>query len=90
MEFSKQEYWSGLPFPTPGALSNLGIEPVSLASPALSGGFITTELAEKPPYVCIFNLLSHPFHSFINISTSFLGLSRLEFSMCASRRPLLR
>ena len=32
MKFSKQEYWSGLPFPIPGDLSNLGIEP---ASPAL-------------------------------------------------------
>ena len=35
MEFSRQEYWSGLPFPTPGDLSNPGIEPVSPASPAL-------------------------------------------------------
>ena len=30
MQFSRQEYWSGLPFPTPGDLSNLGIEPMSL------------------------------------------------------------
>ena len=35
MEFSNQEYWSGLPFPSPGALPNPGTEPVSLASPAL-------------------------------------------------------
>ena len=35
MEFSRQEYWSGLPFPTPGDLLNPGIEPTSLASPAL-------------------------------------------------------
>ena len=35
MEFSKQEYWSGLPFPSPGDLPNPGIEPTSLASPAL-------------------------------------------------------
>ena len=40
--FSRQEYWSGLPFPSPGDLSNLGIKPVSLASPALAGGFFTT------------------------------------------------
>ena len=32
MEFSRQEYWSGLPFPSPGDLSNSGIEP---GSPAL-------------------------------------------------------
>ena len=35
MEFSRQEYWRELPFPPPGDLSHLGIEPVSLASPAL-------------------------------------------------------
>ena len=29
MGFSRQEYWSGLPFPTPGVLPNPGIEPVS-------------------------------------------------------------
>ena len=33
--FSSQEYWSGLPFPTPGDLPDLGIEPLSLGSPAL-------------------------------------------------------
>ena len=36
-EFSRQEYWSGLPFPTPGDLPDPGIEPMSLASPALAG-----------------------------------------------------
>ena len=34
MEFLRQEYWNGLPFLTPGDLSNLGIEPMSLVSPA--------------------------------------------------------
>ena len=32
MEFPSQEYWSGLPFPSPGDLPNLGIEPSSPAS----------------------------------------------------------
>ena len=41
MEFSEQ-YWSRLPFPTPGDLSNLGIEPVSLTSSALADGFFAT------------------------------------------------
>ena len=41
MEFSRQEYWSGLPFP-PGDLSHPGIKPTSLLSPALAGGFFTT------------------------------------------------
>ena len=42
MEFSRQEYWNGLPFSTPEDLPNPGIEPGSLASPALAGGFFTT------------------------------------------------
>ena len=39
--FSRQEYWSGLPFPTPGDLPDLGLKPTSLASPALASGFFT-------------------------------------------------
>ena len=44
MGFSRQEYWSGLPFPSPGDLPNPGTEP---ASPALAGGFLTTESPGK-------------------------------------------
>ena len=40
MKFPRQGYWSGLPFPSPGDLSDPGIE---LASPALAGLFFTTE-----------------------------------------------
>ena len=40
--FSRQEYWNGLPFPSQGDLPDPGMEPTSLASPALAGGFITT------------------------------------------------
>ena len=40
--FSRQEYWSGLPCPPPGALPYLGIKSTSLTSPALAGGFFTT------------------------------------------------
>ena len=36
MEFSRQEYWNGLPFPSLGDLPNPGIEPMSLASPELA------------------------------------------------------
>ena len=42
MGCSRQEYWSRLPFPTPGDLPNPGIEPASLVSPALTGRFLTT------------------------------------------------
>ena len=41
MEFSRQEYWSGLSFPSPGDLPNPGIELASLASPPLAGKFFT-------------------------------------------------
>ena len=41
MEFSRQEYWRGLPFPTPGDLPHPGIEPGSLASSAMTGRFCT-------------------------------------------------
>ena len=44
MEFSRQEYRSGLPFPTPRDLSNSGIKPVS---PALAGRFLTTAPSGK-------------------------------------------
>ena len=47
MEFSRQEYWNGLPFHFPGNLPNPGIKPVSLVSPTLAGGFFTTEPAEN-------------------------------------------
>ena len=42
MEFSRQEYQSRLPFPTPGDFPDPVIEPASRASPALAGGFFTT------------------------------------------------
>ena len=42
VEFFRQEYWSGLLFPTPGDLLDPGIKPASLVSPALAGGFFTT------------------------------------------------
>ena len=45
MGFPRQEYWSGLPFPSLGDLPNPGTEPVS---PALPGGFFTTEPPGKP------------------------------------------
>ena len=45
MGFPRQEYRSGLPFPSQGDLPDLGIKP---ESPALAGGFFTTELIGKP------------------------------------------
>ena len=42
MEFSREEYWSGLPCPPPGNLPDTGIKPVTFMSSALSGGFFIT------------------------------------------------
>ena len=53
MEFSRQEYWSGLPFPSPEDLLDLGIEPASLTSPALAGRFFTTALGKSYVYMCV-------------------------------------
>ena len=49
MEFSRQEYWSGLPFLTAGNLPDPGIEPVSFESPALAGGFFITCATSEAP-----------------------------------------
>ena len=45
MEFCRQEYWSGLPFPSPGRLPDPGIELESVASPVFPGGFFTNSHA---------------------------------------------
>ena len=50
MEFSRQEYWNGLPFPTPGDLPDPGMKPLSLMSPALASGFFITAPPGKPQY----------------------------------------
>ena len=42
VEFSRQEYWSGLPFPTPGDLPDPENEPKSAVSPALAGRLFAT------------------------------------------------
>ena len=61
MEFSRQEYWCRLPFPTPGDLLDPGIEHTSPESPALAGRFFSTEPPGKPMlciheqlYVCLY------------------------------------
>ena len=48
MDFSKQEYWDGLPFPTLGDLPNPGTESASLMSLALAGEFFTPVPPGKP------------------------------------------
>ena len=48
MEFSRQEYWRGLPFSSSGELPDPGIEPESPVSPASAGGFFITVPPGKP------------------------------------------
>ena len=48
MEFSRQKYWSGLPFPSPGDLPNPQTESALLISLALAGKFFTTVPPRKP------------------------------------------
>ena len=55
MGFSKQEYWNGLPFPSPKDLHDPGTDPASLRSPALAGGFFTTSATWEAQELYIFN-----------------------------------
>ena len=48
MGFSRQEYWSGLPCPSPGDLPNAGFKPTS---PAMADGFFTTSASWEVPSV---------------------------------------
>ena len=54
MEFSRQEYWSRLPFPPLGDLPNPGCEPVF---PALAGRFFTIAPPGKPPGVGLYSII---------------------------------
>ena len=58
MEFSRQEYWSGMPFPYPGDLPNTGIQP---GSPALQADSLLSESPGKPKYryIRFFSLRSY-------------------------------
>ena len=61
MGFSRQEYWSGLPFLSPGDLPNLGIKPAFLMSLALAGRLFTTSATWEAciymyMYIYIYNL----------------------------------
>ena len=51
MGFSRQEYWSELPFPPPGDLPDPGVEPESLVSPALQADSLLSEPPGKPKTV---------------------------------------
>ena len=52
MGFSRQEYWSGLPFPSPGYLPDPGIELASLMSPVLTGRLFITSITWEARLCC--------------------------------------
>ena len=56
MGFSRQEHWNGLPCSPPGDLPDPGIEPTSLMSPALAGGFFTTSTILVSYKLCILRM----------------------------------
>ena len=58
MEFSRQEYWHGMLFPTPGDLPDPALEPTA---PASAGGFFITEPPGKPFLACITMLITKAF-----------------------------
>ena len=60
MEFSWQEYWSGLPYPSQVDLPDPGIEPGSLNSPALAGRLFTTRATWEAPLTCYLDLKRTP------------------------------
>ena len=70
MEFPRQEYWSGLPFPSPEDLPYPGIKPMS---PALAGGFSTTEPPRKPTYLHTYRLNTYCKNHFIDPCFNFIS-----------------
>jgi len=79
MEFSRQEYWSGLPFATLGNLREPGIKPMSSASPALAGRFFTTPPHGNPHSIYVNPNL--PIHSPYTFP---LGIHTFVLYLCVS------
>jgi len=71
MGFSRQEFWSGLPFPPPGDLPDPGIKPTPPASPALADRFFTTEpsgnISCTQTYMLVFHVYKHIYFMYTNI-----------------------
>jgi len=65
MGFSRQECWSGLPFPSPGDLPNPGIEP---SSPALQADTLTSEPPGKMVWCYLFTLFTDDLYHILKVS----------------------
>ena len=68
MEFPREQYWNGLPFPSPEDLPDPGIE---LTSPALAGRFFTTEPPGKP----------HVHNEYYTIRVQFLETNFIRYGL---------
>ena len=92
----RQEHWSGLPFPTPGNLPDLGIKPVSLASPRLAGRFFTTVLRQSVQSLSRVRLFVTPWTAArqaslsFTISWSLLKLMPFESMMSSNHLSICR
>ena len=77
MGSSRQEYWSGLPCPSPEDLPNPGIEPVSLMFPALTGVFFSTDITWEAYSIGSTNSLIFTLYSMArqSIISSVLGIN---------------
>ena len=60
MGFSRQEHWSGVPFPSLGEIPDPGIKPESLTSPALAGRFFTTRATWKARFIAYLDAIGLP------------------------------
>ena len=76
MQFSRQEYWSGLPFLPPGDLPDSGIKPACPTSPVLTDGYFITELPGKPKMGILGNLFE----------CMSLNLWRYQYRGCGTNR----
>ena len=81
MRFSRQEYWSGQPFPSPGNFANPGIQPESLA---FAGGFFTTSTTWEIPilYIIVCICLSQPPNSCPSQAPPNLGNHKSVLYVC--------
>ena len=79
MGFSRQEYWRGVSYPPPGDLSNPGIKPMSLTSPALVGRFLgsTTWEAHETYNLALWSRLQNSFST-----CDIKALNPLELDFC--------
>ena len=80
MGFSKQEYWSGLPFPSPRDLSNPGIEPGSLTSPWQAGSLLLV-----PPGKLSQIYLAHFYHLFFFSFLSYLHFLKVSTNVLLAK-----